>query len=92
MRIAYVRWRDASYGTDYKEFDALHGTVELHEVGFLVNESDETVALSLEWQDGSTESRNWLIIPRVNIVEMRVSTVAAAFRQRKKALDNREKQ
>lgn len=76
MKIAYIRWSDASYGNDDRSLDGLSGTVKLHAVGFLHNEDHaETVTLSMEHQDGETTSRLWMVIPKCNIEDMRVMEV-----------------
>lgn len=84
MKIAYIRWRDASYGNgDEQPIANLAGAVELHECGFLLREDKETVTLSMEHQDGAETTRIWLTIPRVNIAEMKTAEIETAFTRRK---------
>lgn len=85
MKIAYVRWKDAGHG-DEQVSDEDTGLVELSEVGFLVEDrtDEERVTLVME-QQSDGPGRKWLTIPRVNICEMKTTTVERAFRGLKRA-------
>lgn len=70
MKLAYVRWRDATHGIE--EIAAADADlVELHEIGFVAAETDEAITLTMEYCPGATTFRLWLTIPRVNILEVR---------------------
>lgn len=69
--VVYVHWRDAAHGLEEIPVAQAGELADLHEVGFLVAENDESITLSPEHQDGATSARLWLTIPRVNIIEMR---------------------
>jgi hypothetical protein len=86
MKIAYVKWADASYSnkSDERPLEELTGTTELEEVGFLLREDKDTITLALENQDGATTSRIWMIIPRCNIVSLYTRQLADAFPQLKR--------
>ncbi len=87
MKVAYVHWRDASHGMGEIEIGRMTLS-DLHEVGFLVKEDEESVTLAMEWEgDEKVSTRLWLTIPRVGIVEMRTVDLDTAFkpRRRKKA-------
>lgn len=83
MTICYVRWRDACHDMGECAIKDLGELAELHEIGFLLAENEETVTIGIEHQDGATSARMWLTIPRVNILEMRRSTVDKAFPKRR---------
>lgn len=69
MKIAYVIWRDATHGTD--EIAAEDADLaELHEIGFIVAETDEAITLNMEHQEDATKYRLWLTIPRVNVTSI----------------------
>lgn len=68
-RLAYIRWHDACYTPDESEHEALGDLVELHEIGFVVKETEHTIVLCVEHQQGEQSSRLTLTVPRVNIVE-----------------------
>lgn len=53
---------------------------ELHEVGFLLKESDESITIGTERaKSDDVSARMWLTVPKVNIVEIRRTTLAKAF-------------
>lgn len=83
MTICYVCWRDACHDIAECPIENLGGLAELHEVGWLLTENEETVTLGIEHMDGATSARMWLTIPRVNIVEMRKTTLEKAFPKRR---------
>ena len=76
MKLAYIRWKDAvsEEAGDYHNQPALPQLVELHEVGFLLDENDEAVVIGMEYSsDQEVRPGRWrLHIPRVSIQEMRV--------------------
>lgn len=71
MRVVYIRWHDACYSTDESNIAELGGLADLHEIGFLLQETDKAVVLGLEHQEGATTARLTLTIPKCNIVERR---------------------
>ncbi len=80
MTIVYIKWRDAMHSTSQHAVTSLGGLAELHEIGFLIKESDESITIGTEAEDGATvEARMWLTVPKVNIVEMKRTTLAKAF-------------
>lgn len=79
MILLYIRWRDAVNSNSQHAISSLGELAELHEVGFLLAESEETITLGTESQEGATEARFWLTIPKQNIVEIRRTTLAKAF-------------
>ncbi len=76
MRLAYIRWKDAvsEEAGDYHNQSAQPQLVELHEVGFLLDENEEAVVIGMEFStDQEVRPGRWrLHIPRVSIQEMRV--------------------
>jgi hypothetical protein len=83
MTLTYIRWRDASHGIgEFAPSDM--GLCELEEVGWLVQEDDESVTLSMEYQAESETRRLWLTIPKGNIVERRDADFERAFPVRKR--------
>ena len=68
--IAYVVWRDAHFSTDEVPLSEISDLVELHEIGWLVSETDETLTLTMEYQPGVLSTRLYLTIPKVNIVSV----------------------
>jgi hypothetical protein len=88
MNLAYVRWKDA---VAEEAGDATHEPtqaklVELHEIGFLLDENEEAVVIGMEVVDnpGIRPGRWRLHIPRVSIQEMRVVDVEKAFPKKRK--------
>lgn len=79
MTIVYVRWRDAQNSNFTHLISSLGDLAELHEIGFLLTESDETITIGTETQDGALEARFWLTIPKNCIVECRRTTLNKAF-------------
>jgi hypothetical protein len=68
--INFVRWKDASHSLH----DAPHDYAplkDLQEIGWLIEETDEVVKLSMEFDPDDENTRIWLVIPKVNIVERR---------------------
>ncbi len=58
----------------------LGGLAELHEVGFLLKESDESITIGTERAaPDDVSARMWLTIPKVNICEIRRTPLAKAF-------------
>lgn len=73
--LAYIRWRDACVADDMVTrtltSDAC-GTLELHAIGWLLGETDETITLGVEYDPSDEEyTRAWLSIPKVSIQEIR---------------------
>jgi hypothetical protein len=66
-KLTHIIWRDAAYGLVEQDI-AETGLIELHASGFVLREDDESITVSLEWQDGATTSRNWLAIPKNRII------------------------
>jgi hypothetical protein len=60
--------------------------VELHEIGFLLDENEEAVVIGMEVTDDPTvRPGRWrLHIPRVSIQEMRVVDLEKAFAKKRK--------
>ena len=83
MTIVYIRWRDACHSMSQYAIKDLGELSELHEIGFLLKETSESVTIGTESQDGATEARMWLTIPRQNIIEMKITTLDKAFAVRK---------
>jgi hypothetical protein len=90
MTIVYIRWRDAVNSNATHSIASLGELAELHEVGFLLKETDETITIGTEAQEGAVEARFWLTIPKANIVEQRRTTLGKAFpvrRERRKRVE-----
>jgi hypothetical protein len=91
MKLAYIRWKDAvaEEAADAGTKSPEARLVELHEVGFLLDENEEAVVIGMEFnQDAEIQQGRWrLHIPKVSIQEMRVVELEKAFaRRRKKAV------
>jgi len=86
MKLAYVRWKDAVAEEATAPSTACARLVELHEVGFLLNENEEAVVIGMEHHgDADVLPGRWrLHIPRVSILEMRVAEVDAAFKKKRR--------
>jgi hypothetical protein len=76
MRLAYIRWKDAvaEEAGDGLPRPSQAKLVELHEIGFLLDENEEAVEIGMELtEDEGVRPGRWrLHIPRVSIQEMRV--------------------
>ena len=79
-RATYIHWRDASYTT---EESADFELADLHSIGFVVAEDDESVTLGPEYQDGAVSHRLAVTIPKVNIKERRDFKIPKPRRPRK---------
>ena len=80
--IVYIRWKDAvSEEATQPASEAKAGLVELHEVGFLLDENEEAVVIGMERHEAAdVKPGRWrLHIPRVSIAEMRVVKLGKAF-------------
>ena len=82
MQLAYVRWLDASRSADEAALDEM-GLFELSEVGFLIRQTETEITLAMEHPDSSARCRLWLTIPKINIREMKTTTLGRAFRLKK---------
>jgi hypothetical protein len=88
MRLAYIRWKDAvsEEAAEYHDGPTQAQLVELHEIGFLLDENEEAVVIGMEYS-GHDEVRpgRWrLHIPRVSIQEMRIWELDKLPAQRKR--------
>jgi len=83
MKLAYVRWKDAVAEEAATPSTAHAALVELHEVGFLLDENEEAVVIGMEHHgDADVLPGRWrLHIPRVAIQEMRVAELGTAFKR-----------
>jgi hypothetical protein len=79
MTIIYLKWRDAINSNSSYPIGGMGGLAELHEVGFLLKETDDTITLGSESPDEKLDARFWLTIPKNAIIEQRRSTLARAF-------------
>lgn len=88
VKLAYIRWKDAvsEEASAAGSNPANAALVELHEIGFLLGESDEAVVIGMEFhQDTDVQPGRWrLHIPRVSIQEMRVVELEKAFPVRRR--------
>lgn len=85
MKIAYVRWMDATQEeAAAPDTPVLPCLTELHEVGFYLGETDDVVSLGLEHMGEDNEAGRWrLHIPKSQIKEIHVKDLAKAFPLRK---------
>lgn len=82
MKLAYVKWKDAVY-SDSDGASHQASTVELEEVGWLLDENKDAILLGLELQpEGYTKGRGRISVPRPGIVELRVVEFKTAFPKR----------
>lgn len=77
--LVYIRWKDAVNSNSTHSIDSIGDLAELHEVGFLLKESAETITIGTESQEGAVETRFWLTLAKVNIIEERRTTLGRAF-------------
>jgi hypothetical protein len=68
--LVYIHWQDAAHSLADAPNDHMD-LMDLHEIGWLIHEDENAVKLALEFCHGSDSTRNWLIVPKVNIVERR---------------------
>lgn len=80
QRLVYIHWKDAAHSKDDFEEDRIK-LADLHEVGWLVKETEEAVTVAVEWDpEADPPSRRlWLAIPKVNIIEMKTVEFGKAF-------------
>ncbi|MDE3167932.1 MAG: hypothetical protein KGN36_19175 [Acidobacteriota bacterium] len=88
MKLAYIRWKDAvaEEASGPSPAPAHARLVELQEVGFLLDETEEAVVIGMELSDDTeVQPGRWrLHIPRVSIQEMRTIELEKAFARRRK--------
>lgn len=65
--IVYIVWHDAHYSPEETPLHYVDGLVELHEVGWLLSQTDESVSIAMEYEPGMESTRLYLTIPKVNI-------------------------
>ena len=82
--LVYVRWKDAMSSSSEHPLSSLGDLAELHEVGFLLQESDTTITVGTESQDNAVSVRFWLTIPKANIIDIRRTTLGRAFPKARK--------
>ncbi len=86
--ICYIKWRDACKSESEHEISTIGPLAELQEIGFLIKETDESVTIGIEHPGKESFTRLWLTIPRVNIVEVRKTTLNRAFPTPRKRNNN----
>lgn len=69
--LAWVRWFDASYQRGECTQDELVPRVEIESAGLLVQETDDTVSLALDWHEVDETWRYIEHIPKVNVRRIR---------------------
>jgi len=88
MKVAYIRWKDAvsEEASGPGPAVAQARLVELQEVGFLLDESEEAIVIGMEvHNDAGVQPGRWrLHIPRVSILEMRVMDLEKFPKRRRK--------
>ena len=86
MILVYIRWRDActEEAADPSSPVADDPLVELHEVGWLIGENDESVSIAMELEPSMRPGRWRLHIPKVNIVERRNFDTERLFKPARK--------
>lgn len=69
--LVYVHWRDActEEAADPLTPVSDQPLVDLHEIGWLIGETDASVSLSMELEPNLNPGRWRLHIPKVNIIE-----------------------
>jgi hypothetical protein len=69
--LTYVHWRDActEEAADPATPVSDHPLVDLHEVGWLIAETDESVSIAMELEPHLAPGRWRLHIPKCNILE-----------------------
>lgn len=71
--LVYVHWRDACTEEAADPNTPVSDTplVDLHEVGWLIGETEESVSIAMELEPHGAPGRWRLHIPKVNILERR---------------------
>lgn len=84
-QICHIFWVDACYEEQVQgESPAL---AELEEIGFLLDETDDSVTIGMEYPDPSMTERWRLTIPKNGIVSMKVRDLGRIFARTKEYLD-----
>ena len=87
MKIVYVKWLDACAHEATEPHTEVNPTLStLHEVGFLLGETDEALTLGMELDgDDETAPGRWrLHIPKAMIQERRSIDVVTLLKKRQK--------
>lgn len=75
MKLAHIKWFDASYQRGECTADELFSEVYLHSAGILVRETETVVTLAIDRYDNDETWRYISHIPKVNIVEIQTFDV-----------------
>lgn len=79
-QIVYIHWKDAMHSMSQHSVASLGTLADLHEIGFLVKETAETITIGTESEEQDAgEVRMWLTVPKASIVDIRRTTLARAF-------------
>lgn len=69
LTVTYLKWRDSTYiRTPTTQDVASSRPIELHTVGWLVKEDRTAVSLAMEIDPSDNTYRDYLIVPKVNIL------------------------
>ena len=71
MKIAYIKWEDASYTPKDIFPTELPSPMILHTVGWLVREDKNTVTITQEWAEFENTYRHTITILKKNIKRIR---------------------
>ena len=86
MIITYIHWKDASFEEAPNANTPLSAEplADLREVGWLINETEDSVSISMELEEDDSPARWRAHIPKVNIIERRDMEVDKAFPVKKR--------
>jgi len=81
MNLIYLRWKDAVADEAGDPTPACAQLVELEEVGFLLDETEDAIQIGMEWhEDAEVQPGRWrLTIPKNAILELRVRELKKCF-------------
>lgn len=77
--LVWVAWDDACHEMLEHSIEQLGELAHLFECGWLIKETDSSVTIGVEHQEGMESARLWMTIPRASIKELRRTTVEKAF-------------
>lgn len=86
MKVAYIRWKDACTheANETTSVPVSLALVELCNVGFLLGENDEAVAIGMEIESDDCEpGRFRMNIPKSQIIDMKVADVDVTFKRKR---------
>lgn len=70
-KVAHIIWRDISSKDGWHSVKKAHSVVTVHSVGFLVEDNEKDIVLSMALTDELDSGTSWTI-PKSNIIKKKI--------------------